>query len=931
MIHYVLHVMPYIGYSALITAVCFLFYRLLLRRETFFYLNRWFFLGCMVFSFLLPLVPVPGEWSVRSTLLSEISGAVAGINLTQTPEVRVSYATKEPVLSTTLATTPVTGTPPTATAGTRFSAAAITPPAGKPTAKPLDASASSATSLDALASPAAPLNASASAAAASLRRAISYDASRHPVPADFADQDPAVSPETLAGANVPPRPAVPQPTGFRLAGFFQCLFYLYLCGVVVFGINLVLQFVTLFMRVRHRPIIRDGWFRIVETGGNGAPCSFGRYIFINPALYDDETYEQILAHEKIHVQQGHSIDIMLAELCIVLQWFNPFAWRYRKALEDNLEFLTDAAVIKNPHTDASHYQMSLLRVSAPHLPLSITSNYNQSLLKKRIIMMHIKKSSVRTTWKYFFLPPLLMAMVCLFNATSAQRQSSQTHTLVKDTLPQDAPQTTPNVPAPPAPPAPPVVSAPGAPGYVTDTLMDNNERAVNVSAPIALNLNLDSKLNMSIDSRVEDVKVMDVRVDPNPMPNMDFNMDFKFDIRDTGDDDFRAGTWMGTINGDDVQLTLRTNNGDETSSSHFKKSEFSSLPTGQKADFTLTRDAGTLSLNGVFDGNDGFGHYTFKVNEDFAAFLKKEGVTWTRDNRLVGAFFANLTREYVETMAQAGYSKLPLHDLIALSSMKIDPAYIKSWKDKGYPDLPVHDVIALKAMKVDADFVKQLEDAGFAHPAVHELIAAKSMNIDAAYMQSWKQYGFTNPSIHDLVGLKSMGIDGAYLKMWKDMGYTNLQPHELMGLKSQNVDGNYIQELKDAGFDHLQPHELMGLKSMGITGAYIKQVRAMGNKDLQPHDVLAFKSMNIDGKYVQGFEAIGYSNLDPHQLVAFKSIGITPEFIKGFADIGFKDIPPHLLMSLKSTGVTSDYVIAMKNKGFDSKDLQEYVKLKTFR
>src|ERR1700742_3052381 len=56
--------MPYIMYAALVTAVYFLFYRLLLHKETFFRLNRWFFLGGLICFFALPLLPVPASWSV---------------------------------------------------------------------------------------------------------------------------------------------------------------------------------------------------------------------------------------------------------------------------------------------------------------------------------------------------------------------------------------------------------------------------------------------------------------------------------------------------------------------------------------------------------------------------------------------------------------------------------------------------------------------------------------------------------------------------------------------------------------------------------------------------------------------------------------------------------------------------------------------------
>src|SRR6185503_4324613 len=106
------------------------------------------------------------------------------------------------------------------------------------------------------------------------------------------------------------------------------------------------------------------------------------------------------------------------------QWFNPFAWIYRREIENNLEFLTDDQLMREK-VEKTSYQLSLLKVSAPHFPLSLTTNYNQSILKKRIAMMNTKKSNLHTTWKYFFLLPVLALFASLLNEPVARAQSGK--------------------------------------------------------------------------------------------------------------------------------------------------------------------------------------------------------------------------------------------------------------------------------------------------------------------------------------------------------------------------------------------------------------------------------------------------------------------------------------------------------------------------
>ena len=57
--------LPYIINVAMILLACLAFYKLLLRRETFYKVNRFFLIACLAISFALPLVQVPQQFSLR--------------------------------------------------------------------------------------------------------------------------------------------------------------------------------------------------------------------------------------------------------------------------------------------------------------------------------------------------------------------------------------------------------------------------------------------------------------------------------------------------------------------------------------------------------------------------------------------------------------------------------------------------------------------------------------------------------------------------------------------------------------------------------------------------------------------------------------------------------------------------------------------------
>ncbi len=191
---------------------------------------------------------------------------------------------------------------------------------------------------------------------------------------------------------------------------------IYLFGVVVLSLNLIAQIGSMLFRIiKNADKIYDNDGIIVNMNGVVEPCSFFNYIFINPTSYDFETYEQIIAHEKIHVQKGHTFDLIIAEIAVIALWFNPFIWLFRKEVEKNIEYQTDALLIKNEPQQKEDYQMNLLKIATYNKPLTVVTNYNQSLIKQRILKMNSKQSTPYSYWKYAFIAPTLLLTLLFIN------------------------------------------------------------------------------------------------------------------------------------------------------------------------------------------------------------------------------------------------------------------------------------------------------------------------------------------------------------------------------------------------------------------------------------------------------------------------------------------------------------------------------------
>ena len=143
-----------------------------------------------------------------------------------------------------------------------------------------------------------------------------------------------------------------------------------------------------------------------------APFSWMRYIVISETDLK-ESGHHILVHEMAHIHYHHSWDLLLAEACAWLQWFNPAIWLLKQELQNIHEYEADEEVLRQG-INAKEYQMLLIKKAVGARLYSIANSFNHSSLKKRITMMIRKKSNPWARAKYLYVLPLAAVTVAAF-------------------------------------------------------------------------------------------------------------------------------------------------------------------------------------------------------------------------------------------------------------------------------------------------------------------------------------------------------------------------------------------------------------------------------------------------------------------------------------------------------------------------------------
>lgn len=219
-----------------------------------------------------------------------------------------------------------------------------------------------------------------------------------------------------------------------ISEYLDGVFYL---TVIVFGLRLC---ISLFGILKiHRSSKASIWkaYAYRRSDEDILPFSFWKNVYLNPSKHKEQELEGIFRHEYVHVRQMHSIDILLSEVVLIICWYNPLVWLFRRAIQENIEFITDNNVLASG-INKQEYQYSLLTVIRSAKQPVIANYFNMKDLKKRISMMNKKRTSNFHIIKYVILLPLVIGCLSVVTISEAKQRSAVPHEMVEAIMKMNA-------------------------------------------------------------------------------------------------------------------------------------------------------------------------------------------------------------------------------------------------------------------------------------------------------------------------------------------------------------------------------------------------------------------------------------------------------------------------------------------------------------
>lgn len=191
---------------------------------------------------------------------------------------------------------------------------------------------------------------------------------------------------------------------------YNTLIGLYVLGCTLMFIRFITTFKNLTNLIRGSEIVKQDGVSLVYTEREVPVSSFFKYIFISKQEnFAPEELESILSHEKKHISDLHSLDIVFIELLKIIWWYNPAIYLVDRSLRTIHEFICDSEAVR--YTNMASYERLLINTLFKKNKLTVVSQFSEVSIKQRIEKLNQQKPHAMKKLKFLLMIPLTLALI----------------------------------------------------------------------------------------------------------------------------------------------------------------------------------------------------------------------------------------------------------------------------------------------------------------------------------------------------------------------------------------------------------------------------------------------------------------------------------------------------------------------------------------
>ena len=249
--------------------------------------------------------------------------------------------------------------------------------------------------------------------------------------------------------------------------------------------------------------------------------------------------------------------------------------------------------------------------------------------------------------------------------------------------------------------------------------------------------------------------------------------------------------------------------------------------------FTLKRDAGSFTFDGVCANRACGGTYAFTADPNFAAELAKRGIARPTDIQQYEMALDDVRLALVDELKSQGYATPSIDDLVHAGQHGVTFEYVRDFGALGYKVGQVSALVNMRDHGVTPDETRALGNLGLTKLSADELVRVRDHGVTSDYVKALQELGYRSLTVEQLVNARDHGVTPEFAKGIRGFGYNDVALDELVTTRDHGVDPAYIKNMTDAGYGKLSLAMYIRMRDHGVTADWTRKATASGRLDAE--------------------------------------------------------------------------------------------------
>jgi hypothetical protein len=172
-------------------------------------------------------------------------------------------------------------------------------------------------------------------------------------------------------------------------------------------------------------------------------------------------------------------------------------------------------------------------------------------------------------------------------------------------------------------------------------------------------------------------------------------------------------------------------------------------------------------------------------------------------------------------------------------------------------------------------FLGELAESGYPKLSVDEILALKDHGVDPGYVKGMLVAGLGVPSVSQLVRLHDHGVEPDFVQSMVASGLVSqLDFGNVIRLRENDARGDDMGRIRALGFGPYSADEVIKLRQNGVDVETFAAFREAGVDPAGVSDVIAFRQFDVTAERIRDMKQQGFINLTVGQILKLRRAGV---------------------------------------------------------